>query len=594
VRSLPQLFTDLIPGSRMGAFTALDIGPDAVVAVPCGASRGPAVVRSLPPGLVTDGEVTDAAALAEQLRTLATEHRLPRDVRVGLAHARLVVRTIEVPASLEGAELDATVRHFSEGLLPMAVDEVVLDYRRTGVVPGRPDQQRILIAAARLDGVERLMRALDLAGLRPRQVQLCGLALIRALDPPALRGEAVLYVQAAGLTNVVVAEDGEPVLVRVASAGSEAIAAGLAERAGISHLEARSQAARAGVTGAEGSQAAQATVREGLHRLVAEVHSSLEFYASREEARPVGAAVITGPMTTWPGVAEALGEELGLPVLPAGRDRWTGIDRNGVAPEALDVAVGLALTDGDEHPDLRPAARRRSADDAAAPRTAKALCGVSALLAAAIVYLVVVSNQLTSAEDRSARLSGQAAGVERQVAALKPYADFAVAAEARRQAVATIADSRFDWARVLRQLSEVTPSSVWLSSVRGTLTPGTQLGAGADSGATPGLRGARVAPALEVSGCAIRQSRVPAYMDRLRSIGRATDVGFSRAERLDAAPKGARSGAPAGGLGGDCRDGDERVARFDLVTFFEPVGAPLPAATPAPAAPNAVVAATKP
>lgn len=602
VRSLPPLRSILSP-SRSGAYTALDIGPDGIVAVACatdGRSIAPACQRSLPAGVVTDGEVTSAEALATELRALVSEHGLPRDVRVGLAHSRLVLRTIEVHSSLEGDSLDAAVRHFAEGLLPMALDEVALDYRRTGLVPGDADQQRILIAAARLDGVERLMRALDLAGLRARQVSLCGLALLRALDAPPLHEEAILYVQASGLTNVVVAEDGEPVLARVASAGSEAITTSLAERASIPHADARRRVAACGVAGAaqraEIDEQARQAVRDGLHRIVAEIHSSLEFYASREGARPVGAAVITGAMTTWPGVAEALSQELGLTVLPAGRDGWTNIDCDGVSPEVLDVAVGLALAPEDEHPDLRPAASRHAVAAASAPRTAQALCGVAAMAAAAIVYFVVVSNQLTSAEQRVDRLAGDTAKVQRQAAALEPYHTLEVATKARRETVAGVASSRFDWARVLRQLAEVTPDSVWLTSVTGTLAPGTQLEGGA-SGGSNALRGARLNPALELVGCSRREGGVPAYMDRLRGIGRATEVGFSRSERLEKSASGSASGAGSGGGGGgggDCRNGDAKAPRFNLVTFFEPIAGVVPAtpgaAASAPAAAGAPAA----
>jgi len=81
---------------RSTSAVALDIGADAVVALPPGGTDGrrvrQAIVHPLPVGLVVDGEVVDSDGLAEELRSLVQEHGLPRDVRVGLAHPRLMVR----------------------------------------------------------------------------------------------------------------------------------------------------------------------------------------------------------------------------------------------------------------------------------------------------------------------------------------------------------------------------------------------------------------------------------------------------------------------------------------------------------------------
>lgn len=580
---------------RPSPAVALDIGPDAIVVLqPSGADRGRvrrAIVHPLPVGLVVDGEVADADALAVELRALFCEHRLGRDVRVGLAHPRLMVRTVELPATLHGDDLDGAVRHLAGDLLPVGLDQLVVDYRRLGAAPAESGgRQRVLMAAARVDGIERLTRALDGAGLRAQRIGLAGLALLSALDQPPAGDDAILYVQAGALTNVVVTERGEPLLVRAASAGSEAIAAGLAERAGIAHAAARERIAAVGV-GDAGDPAPDADdldhsaalqVREGLRRVVAEIQSSRGFYAARPDAHPIGAVVLTGAMTAWPGVVEALSRELHLPVLAPGRDAWPDLDGVAIAPERLDTAVGLALA-GDERPDLRPlrAAAQRGAGAPAI--VAQVACAMVALLAAAVVYLVVVSNQVSSGRERLGELAGAVAQSEREAAALKPYDDFARATVARRDAVATVAGTRFNWDRTLRQLAGAGPDGVWLTTAKGTLSPTTQVDGDAPDGDTTALRGALQAPALELSGCATHERGVPAYMDRLYGLTGVTDVGFSRSERLG------RNGA-AGGPCGEDSDG----ARFSLVAYFKPSPSQVAAAqqAAAPATAGAAPAAT--
>lgn len=586
IPSLPSGGRVRLARRRPSSTVALDIGPDAIVVVQStGTDRARvrrAIVHPLPVGLVVDGEVVNAEDLAIELKALFTEHKLGRDVRVGLAHPRLMVRMVELPATLSGQDLDGAVRHLAGDLLPVGLDQLVVDYRSVGHAPVElGGQQRVLMAAARIDGIDRLMRALDGAGLRAERIQLSGLALLSSLDHPPVGDDAILYVQAGALTNVVITEHGEPLLVRAASAGSEAIAAGLAERAGITHAAARERIAAVGVGGhlessgpspdsGDVDAAAAVQVREGLRRVVAEIQSSRGFYSARPDARPIGAVVLTGAMTTWPGVIDALTRELHLPVLPAGRDAWPDLDGVTVAPERLDIAIGLARAGEDERPDMRPvhAARPRQAGGAgSSARVAQLACAMTALVAAAVVYLVVVSNQVSSDREHLGQLSTQLAQSEQQAAALKPYADFVTATTTRRDAVAAVAKTRFKWDRTLTELAKVAPDGVWLTSVTGTLPVATQPVAAPAAGPTP------AAPTIALAGCATHERGVPAYIDRLQLLSGVTEVGFSRSERLDKKPGGAATGAPAptagSGAGGDCRGNDTKAAQFALTTTFK-------------------------
>jgi hypothetical protein len=54
-----------------------------------------------------------------------------------------------------------------------------------------------------------------------------------------------------------------------------------------------------------------------------------------------------------------------------------------------------------------------------------------------------------------------------------------------------------------------------------------------------------------------------------------TEVGFSRAEKLD------KKAPAAGSGGGDCFNNDTKAAKFELTTFFKTQPAPAVTATPA-------------
>ena len=87
------------------------------------------------------------------------------------------------------------------------------------------------------------------------------------------------------------------------------------------------------------------------------------------------------------------------------------------------------------------------------------LLGALVAVLAGVALLVTTGNQISEREDRSRaaearRRRRQAAGAQR----LAPYAQFQTLHEQRLATITSLADSRFDWERVMRELSLVLPA----------------------------------------------------------------------------------------------------------------------------------------
>jgi Tfp pilus assembly protein PilN len=201
---------------------------------------------------------------------------------------------------------------------------------------------------------------------------------------------------------------------------------------------------------------------------------------------------------------------------------------------------------------------------------------MTAIIAAAVVYVVVVSNQVSTGREHLAQLSTQLVQSEQQAATLKPYADFVTATTTRRDAVAGVAKTRFKWDRTLTELAKVGPDGVWLTSVTGTLPAATPSAAVPAAGAVPAVP---APPTIALSGCATHERGVPAYIDRLQLLTGVTEVGFSRSERLGKKSAAASASPASAASGVDCRGSDTKAAQFDLTTTFKSPPA-LPAAGP--------------
>ena len=199
-------------------------------------------------------------------------------------------------------------------------------------------------------------------------------------------------------------------------------------------------------------------------------------------------------------------------------------------------------------------------------------CGMLALVAAAIVYIVILSNQVNGGREDLRDIATNLQQSEQKAAALKPYDDFAKATQKRHDAVASVAKTRFKWDRTMTELARVAPDGVWLTSAKATLTPTTQVEGG--GGGTSGLRSVLSSPAVELAGCAASEKSVPSYIDRLHLMTGVT-TSASAAPRTDAVAKNAT--AAAASAGGCQSTGDKKSSSFELVTYFKQQSAPVAA-----------------
>jgi type IV pilus assembly protein PilM len=295
-----------------------------------------AVIKRLEPGIVREGEVTDPELLGDALRVFWKEHKLPKRVRLGMANQRIVVRTIDMPPLPDGKELETALRFQAQDHIPMPLEQAVLDFTSLGVVATPEGQRtRVVLVAARRDMVERLVTTARAAGLRPEGVDLSAFAMVRALGADAPPEAAVLYLAVGGIANLAVAVDRVCLFTRALPGGLEASAAVLAERRELTLDHARAWLVHVGLEAPleaiEGDPEvvadARGALQEGVHRLADGVRNSMDFYSAQPEAPPASSVILTGPALAVPGMADALGSELGLPVTP------------GTVPEAQDGAI---------------------------------------------------------------------------------------------------------------------------------------------------------------------------------------------------------------------------------------------------------------
>jgi Tfp pilus assembly protein PilN len=227
---------------------------------------------------------------------------------------------------------------------------------------------------------------------------------------------------------------------------------------------------------------------------------------------------------------------------------------------------------------LIPKDQRRG--DRAAMRTGIAsyvLLGALAMGVLAVAILALTSKQISDHKAEITQLQLQEQSAVAKAQSLQSFTTFRAAQEARSGTITSLAQSRFDWQRVLNEFARVIPSNVWLIKLAGTVDPTVSVTDGPDLQ----TRDAAPGPALEMVGCASSQDAVAGLIANLQEIDGVTRVGLESSERPDAT-QGTATAAPttsdSNATTTDCRTRDF-ITQFKILVAFDEVPTPATAST---------------
>jgi Tfp pilus assembly protein PilN len=207
-----------------------------------------------------------------------------------------------------------------------------------------------------------------------------------------------------------------------------------------------------------------------------------------------------------------------------------------------------------------------------------------ALLLLGIVAVALTSKQISDRESQKTNLQGELAQATARANSLAAFSNFRAVQQQRADTVSSLANSRFDWERVLHELSLVLPNDISLSTLTGTTGQSGQSGASAASDLGSSIAG----PSLDIEGCAPGQDAVAGFVSSLEDIDGVTRVG------LNSSNLGGESGGDSSGGGGSsgssagCPPG---LADFHVIVAFDSVPTPS-TATASPSVPPSVAPST--
>jgi len=245
---------------------------------------------------------------------------------------------------------------------------------------------------------------------------------------------------------------------------------------------------------------------------------------------------------------------------------------------------------------LIPAEERRGSTTAGRSGGAVyAVLGALALLVIMATAYAVIGRSIESKRTEIASVKAEADAAEAKSADLKGYTDFAGLRKQRTDSITQLAESRFDWARVLHEVARTIPENAWLSQLHGSAGPATGTAAAASSTSTPspdGSSATATGPTIDLTGCTAGQGAVARLMVELRRIDGVAKVDLTSSTKAGATGGSTAYGAPSGSSSSDaaCTGGKAQFAM--TLQFRAPAAAASTAATPATTATPATAGST--
>ncbi|NMR20164.1 type IV pilus assembly protein PilM [Cellulomonas fimi] len=272
----------------------------------------------LPLGAVRDGEVTELQTVATAIKQLWARVKFShKDVVIGIGNQRVVVRDLDLPW-MPLAQLRSSLPFQAQEMLPVAVEDAVLDYVPTGSYVGEHGNMvRGLLVAATKDTVQANVAAVEAAGLKPVMVDLGAFALARVMARGDLLGRTLALVDiGARVTTVVVVANGVPSFVRMLPSGGQDVSDAVGSAMGASAADAELIKRQLGIGFSAAPELAPAAeaIRTITTSLVEAIRNTFVYYTSNNPGAPTEMVLLTGGGSQLPGLGQYLSSASRLPV----------------------------------------------------------------------------------------------------------------------------------------------------------------------------------------------------------------------------------------------------------------------------------------
>lgn len=333
----------------------LDIGSHSLRLVQVDRSKKPfklvtfAMERTPPGGVISESSL-DMQALADAIKQLVKDSKVTtNNVVTAFPESLIFTRLIETP-HIQPKEMSNAIRYLAEEYVPIPINDVSLVYqvlRPGGKTP--EDKMEILLIAVPKDLIEKYLKILKLAGLKPVGMETEILAVSRSVVGTSPDTPTTLIISiGASTTDLAILTGGVIAFTRPIPTGGQALSKALATELNFDASQAEEYKKTYGLLEKEVGGKIMLAIKPIFDVVISEINRALAFYQRKNPQDTIKRVMLCGGSAKLPGLLIYLAESLGLEVQIG--DPWAFIQTDPSMQQQLNehapdfaVAAGLAL-----------------------------------------------------------------------------------------------------------------------------------------------------------------------------------------------------------------------------------------------------------
>lgn len=265
------------------------------------------------PGNITNSDAKiDEDKVIELVKQLVRENHISaKSVVAGLPSAKVFTTVITTP-KLDNTQLAKAIRFQAEQYIPMALDQVRLDWAVLNPTPDGKNLEVLLVAAPN-SLVERYVRILEGADLVPLSLEPNAIATARALAPQTNLAVAILDMGSLD-SDITIVLNGAPRLVRSVAVGGTTLVRSVGQNLGLDPAQADQFTYKFGLTQSKLEGQVYKALKPTLDNMVSEIMKSVQFFTGKYPDNKLEKLMVTGATTALPELGPYLANATGLPV----------------------------------------------------------------------------------------------------------------------------------------------------------------------------------------------------------------------------------------------------------------------------------------
>ena len=264
-------------------------------------------VIPLPENITRDRDLLDVEPVGEAIRELVKKSGTKcRRCALGIPSSVAISKTISLPSTLTGNDLESNIILEAEQHIPYPMEEVNFDFEVIGKSKHSHDSIDVLLAATRSENVESRVAAAEIAGLTVDIVDLeshsLELVFSSLVDDVKNKNTVAIVDFGASMTGMTVFEQGHVSFSREQAFGGKELTEEIMQRYGLSFQE-------AGLSKKTGDLP-EGYISEVLdpfrENMVRQVNRFLQFYFASTQQTSVDKILLSGGSASIPGIDEQI------------------------------------------------------------------------------------------------------------------------------------------------------------------------------------------------------------------------------------------------------------------------------------------------